>query len=80
MFPSDLPARQSFASEFLAHMEVDKEWPLKILCSATVAVTGQHYESFFCNYIILALQQHGCVDWIIYMQDSAPPHIANSVK
>ena len=30
-FTSDLPARETFALEFLAHIEVDKEWLWKIL-------------------------------------------------
>ncbi|GBM00545.1 hypothetical protein AVEN_77355-1 [Araneus ventricosus] len=31
LFPSDLPARETFALEFLARMELDNEWPWKIL-------------------------------------------------
>ena len=43
-------------------------------------VTGQRYASLLHNHVIPAMQQRGCVNQIIFMQDGAPPHIANSVK
>ncbi|GFW17068.1 uncharacterized protein TNCV_2761921 [Trichonephila clavipes] len=46
----------------------------------TVTVTGQCYEGLLCNPTILDLQQRGCVDVIIFMQDGVPPHIANPVN
>ena len=52
----------------------------KCLGLITVTVTDQRYEYLFCNHVIPALQQHGCVDQIIFIQDGAPPHIANAVK
>ncbi|GBN75379.1 hypothetical protein AVEN_8064-1 [Araneus ventricosus] len=141
-FPSDLPARETFALKFLARMELDNEWPWKILWTddalfhltgyvntqncriwatenpqetqpvplypakgtvwcgftasfiigpyffeetgalgpVTVTVTGQRYECLLRNHVIPTLQQRGCVDRIIFMQDGAPPHIANPVK
>ncbi|GBL94545.1 hypothetical protein AVEN_235631-1 [Araneus ventricosus] len=45
-----------------------------------VTVTGQRYECLLRNHVIPALQQRGCVDRIIFMQDGAPPQIANPVK
>ena len=45
-----------------------------------VIVTGQCYECLLHNHTVLALQQLGCVDWIIFMQDGASLHIANPVK
>ena len=36
--------------------------------------------SVLCNHIIPALQQHGYVDRNIFMEDGAPPHIANPAK
>ncbi|GBN58893.1 hypothetical protein AVEN_84747-1 [Araneus ventricosus] len=136
--PSDLPARETFALEFLARMELpwkivrtDKAhfhltgyvntqncriWatenpletqlvplrPAKVtvwcgftasfimgpyffeetgaLDPVTITVTGQRYECLLRNHVIPALQQLGYVDRIIFMQDGAPPHIANPVK
>lgn len=46
----------------------------------TVTVTGQRYACLLRNHVIPVLQQRGCVDGIIFMQDGAPPHIANPVK
>ena len=31
LFPSDLPARKTFGVKFLARMEMENEWPWKIL-------------------------------------------------
>ncbi|GBO16540.1 hypothetical protein AVEN_150120-1 [Araneus ventricosus] len=36
--------------------------------------------SLLRNQLIPALQQRGCVDSTIFMQDGAPPHIATLVK
>lgn len=142
LLPVDLPARETFALEFLARMEVDNEWPWKILWTdeahfhltgyvntqncriwatenphanhpvplhptkvtvwcgftasfiigpyffeetgasgpVTCTVTGKRYECLLRNHVIPALQQRGCVDEVIFMQDGAPPHIANPVK
>ncbi|GFX70687.1 uncharacterized protein TNCV_3307351 [Trichonephila clavipes] len=49
-------------------------------CPVTVTVTGQFYECLLHNHAILDLQQRGCMDGILFMQDGAPPHIANPVK
>ena len=46
----------------------------------TFTVTGMLYECLFNRHIIRAFQHRACVDRIISMQDSAPPHIANPVK
>ncbi|GFX83210.1 uncharacterized protein TNCV_4988041 [Trichonephila clavipes] len=46
----------------------------------TETTIGQRYEFLLCNHDILDLQQCGCVDGIIFMQDGAPPHIVNPVK
>ena len=50
--------------------------------SGPVAATiiGQSYASLSRNHFIPALQQRGCVNQIIFMQDGAPPHIAHPVK
>ena len=45
-----------------------------------VTITGQRYASLLRNHVISALQQCGCVNQIIFMQDGAPPHIAHPVK
>ncbi|GBN98930.1 hypothetical protein AVEN_80373-1 [Araneus ventricosus] len=42
----------------------------------TCAVNGTRYESLWRNQLIPALQQRGCVDSTILIQDVAPPHIA----
>ncbi|GBM93967.1 hypothetical protein AVEN_106933-1 [Araneus ventricosus] len=54
--------------------EIDPSGPV------TCTVNGTHYESLLRNQLIPALQQRGCVDSTIFMQDGAPPHIATSVK
>ena len=46
----------------------------------TATVTGQRYASLLRNHVIPDLQQHGCVNQIIFMQDGAPPHIGHLVK
>ena len=46
----------------------------------TVTVTDQHYECLLRNYVIPGLKQCRCMDRIIFMQDGAPPHIANPEK
>ncbi|GBN43390.1 hypothetical protein AVEN_138006-1 [Araneus ventricosus] len=46
----------------------------------TYTVKGTCYESLLRNQLIPALQQRGCVDSTIFMQDGAPPHIATPVK
>ncbi|GBO14723.1 hypothetical protein AVEN_28501-1 [Araneus ventricosus] len=46
----------------------------------TCTVKGKRYESILRNQIVPVLQQRGCVDSTIFMQDGAPPHIATPVK
>ncbi|GBM51964.1 hypothetical protein AVEN_194259-1 [Araneus ventricosus] len=46
----------------------------------TCTDNGTRYESLLCNQLIPELQQRGCVDSTIFMQDGAPPHIATPVK
>ncbi|GBL84392.1 hypothetical protein AVEN_117161-1 [Araneus ventricosus] len=46
----------------------------------TCTFNGTRYESLLRNQLILAVQQRGCVDCPIFMQDGAPPHIATPVK
>ncbi|GBN06504.1 hypothetical protein AVEN_202351-1 [Araneus ventricosus] len=46
----------------------------------TCTVNGTRYESLLRNQLIPALQQRGCVDSTIFMQDDAPPHIATPIK
>ncbi|GBN57259.1 hypothetical protein AVEN_17341-1 [Araneus ventricosus] len=46
----------------------------------TCTANGTRYESLLRNQLIPALQQRGCVDSTIFMQDGAPPHIATPVK
>ncbi|GBL81419.1 hypothetical protein AVEN_143703-1 [Araneus ventricosus] len=46
----------------------------------TCAVNGTRYETLLCNQLIPALQQRGCVDSSIFMQDGAPRHNATPVK
>ncbi|GBN13816.1 hypothetical protein AVEN_182781-1 [Araneus ventricosus] len=41
----------------------------------TCTVNGTRYESLLRNQLIPALQQRGCVDSTIFMQDDVPPHI-----
>ncbi|GBN48480.1 hypothetical protein AVEN_210077-1 [Araneus ventricosus] len=48
--------------------------------AVTCTVNGTHYESLLRNQLIPALQQHGCVNSTIFMQDGAPLHIATPVK
>ena len=53
---------------------------MSALGHVTVTVTSQRCECLLQNHIILALQQCGYVDWIIFMQDGALLHITNPVK
>ncbi|GBM33128.1 hypothetical protein AVEN_146281-1, partial [Araneus ventricosus] len=48
----------------------------------TCTISGTRYESLFSNQLNLfpALQQRGCVNSTIFMQDGAPPLIATPVK
>ncbi|GFT59154.1 uncharacterized protein TNCV_1543071 [Trichonephila clavipes] len=46
----------------------------------TVTVTGQRLGCLLRNHVIPDLQQRGCVNGIIFMQDGAPRHIANPGK
>ncbi|GBM38221.1 hypothetical protein AVEN_8282-1 [Araneus ventricosus] len=46
----------------------------------TCTVNGTRCKSFLRNQLIPALQQRGCVDITIFMQDGTPPHIATPVK
>ncbi|GBO39884.1 hypothetical protein AVEN_501-1 [Araneus ventricosus] len=46
----------------------------------TCTVNGTRYESFLHNQLVPALQQRGCVDSKIFMQDGALPYIATPVK
>ncbi|GBN09240.1 hypothetical protein AVEN_48119-1 [Araneus ventricosus] len=46
----------------------------------TCSVNGTRYEFLLRNQLIPALQQRGCVDSTIFMQDGSPPHIATPVK
>ncbi|GBM57890.1 hypothetical protein AVEN_52402-1 [Araneus ventricosus] len=46
----------------------------------TYTVNGTRYEYLLRNQLIPALQQRGCVDGTIFMQDGAPSHIATLVK
>ncbi|GBM23639.1 hypothetical protein AVEN_117389-1 [Araneus ventricosus] len=43
-------------------------------------VNETRYESLLLNQLIPALQQRGCVESTIFMQDGAPPHIATPLK
>ncbi|GBM56427.1 hypothetical protein AVEN_56112-1 [Araneus ventricosus] len=43
-------------------------------------VSGTRYKSLLRNQLIPALQQRGCVDSTILMQDGAPPHFVTPVK
>ncbi|GBM77343.1 hypothetical protein AVEN_2176-1 [Araneus ventricosus] len=43
-------------------------------------VNGTLYETSLRNHLIPALQQRGCVDSTIFMEDGAPFHIATPVK
>lgn len=45
----------------------------------TSTVSGTCYESVLRNQRIPVLQQRGCVDWKMFMQDVAPQHIAKPV-
>ncbi|GBM02659.1 hypothetical protein AVEN_258959-1 [Araneus ventricosus] len=46
----------------------------------TCTVNGTRYEYLLRNQLIPALQQRGCVDSTIFMQDGAPLNIATPVK
>ncbi|GBM42884.1 hypothetical protein AVEN_245708-1 [Araneus ventricosus] len=48
--------------------------------NVTCTVNGTHYESLLRNQLIPELQQRGCVDSAIVMQDGSPPHIATPLK
>ncbi|GBM40272.1 hypothetical protein AVEN_248293-1 [Araneus ventricosus] len=54
--------------------EIDPSSPV------TCTVNGARYESLLRNQVIPALQQRGCADSTIFMQDDAPPYIATLVK
>ncbi|GBO11283.1 hypothetical protein AVEN_271758-1 [Araneus ventricosus] len=46
----------------------------------TCTINGTRYESLLRNQLIPALQQRGCVNSTIFMQDGSPPLIATPVK
>ncbi|GBO15924.1 hypothetical protein AVEN_120483-1 [Araneus ventricosus] len=46
----------------------------------TCTFIATRYESLLLSYPIPALQQRGCVDSTVFMQDGGPPHIATPVK
>ncbi|GBL74718.1 hypothetical protein AVEN_243593-1 [Araneus ventricosus] len=46
----------------------------------TCSVTGQRYRDMLRDFVISQLQQCGCLQDIIFMQDCAPPHIDRRVK
>ncbi|GBN29571.1 hypothetical protein AVEN_112233-1 [Araneus ventricosus] len=46
----------------------------------TSTVNGTRYEYLMRNQLIPALQQRGCMDNTIFMQDGAPPLIATLVN
>ncbi|GFV91679.1 transposable element tc3 transposase [Trichonephila clavipes] len=92
LLPHDFETRHLFSLQFLARLEVDREWPWNILRTdeahfhldgaggpVTCSITGQRYESLLRNKIILDLQAHQCLSRIIFMQDGAPPHITRCV-
>ncbi|GBM43865.1 hypothetical protein AVEN_256737-1 [Araneus ventricosus] len=54
--------------------EIDHSGPV------TCTVNGTRYETLLRNQLIPALQQRGCLDSAIFMQDGARPHIATPVK
>ncbi|GBM93480.1 hypothetical protein AVEN_215363-1 [Araneus ventricosus] len=54
--------------------EIDRWGPV------TCAIHGTRYESLLHNQLIPALQERGCVESTIFMQDGAPPNIATPVK
>ncbi|GBM11606.1 hypothetical protein AVEN_180153-1 [Araneus ventricosus] len=41
----------------------------------TCSVTGQRYRDMLRDFVIPKLQQRGCLQDIIFMQDGAPPHV-----
>ncbi|GBM78029.1 hypothetical protein AVEN_13041-1 [Araneus ventricosus] len=47
--------------------------------SVTCTTNGARFESLLRNHVIAALEQRACVGNTIFMQDSAPSHIANPV-
>ncbi|GBM72724.1 hypothetical protein AVEN_189647-1 [Araneus ventricosus] len=46
----------------------------------TCSVTGKWYRDVLRDFVIPQLQQRGCLQDIIFMQDGAPPHIDRRVK
>ncbi|GBM21250.1 hypothetical protein AVEN_149842-1 [Araneus ventricosus] len=70
--------RSEFTAVFIVgpffFAEIDPSGPV------TCTVKGKCYESLLRNQLIPALQQRGCLDSTIFMQDGAPPHIATPVK
>ncbi|GBL77387.1 hypothetical protein AVEN_41801-1 [Araneus ventricosus] len=46
----------------------------------TCSVTGQRYRDVLRDFVIPQLQQCGCLQDIIFMQDGPPPHIDRRVK
>ncbi|GBM77345.1 hypothetical protein AVEN_2177-1 [Araneus ventricosus] len=53
---------------------------IRPLGSVTCTVNGTCYVSLLRNHLIPALQQRGCADSTIFIQDGRPSHIATPVK
>ncbi|GBL72541.1 hypothetical protein AVEN_127817-1 [Araneus ventricosus] len=46
----------------------------------TCAVTGQRYHDMLRDFVIPQLQQRGCLQDIIFLQNGAPHHVDRRVK
>lgn len=46
----------------------------------TCSVNGRRYLNMLSNFLIPELQQRGCLQNIVFMQDGAPPHITRAVR
>ena len=53
---------------------------IALACSVTDTVTDKRYEAFLPNHALPAFQLRNCVDRTVFMQGSAPMHIATPVK
>lgn len=54
--------------------KIDPSYPVNYI------LNGTHYKSAFYNQLTAMLQQHGCEDSAIFIQNGAPPHIATPMK
>ncbi|GBM61843.1 hypothetical protein AVEN_223035-1 [Araneus ventricosus] len=74
MKPPKIPAYDPKSSRTCRKEREDMHWAILFRGEVLLPVC---YESLLSNHVNPALQQRAYVDNTLFMQDSAPPHLAN---